>query len=284
VTVRLGTAALWRAPAHESESRSLAATIWYPEHALREIPHLLVLGLLWSCGWAPPASGAALARRAALLVAVTAIVAGLVFAAAAAEEGVAAARLDLLQGRVASDLAEPGVHFRFHLLSDVALGGALFAAARLTSRRALPRGIAAWLGPLAALVALGIAIALWGVSGVEAPRALGHAAREVETLALVGLPALLAWSLSRARDTALAPAERLNEGPVRTSLIVAAIFVGILALGSTRVDLTRDSSNPGRSLTLNLAVHHFEHLFDVGYLLLAAELTRRSAGRLTEEA
>jgi hypothetical protein len=271
VVAALGPEALWRAPAHESEARSLLATALFPGHALRELPHLALLSLLFLFAWAPPSTGREARRLLGALGLATVGMGSVLFAWAALEAGPAAAWADLCQARAAPDLAGAGIHFRLHLASDLVLGGTFFAAGRLLGGPPAG-GRLAWLAPAGAAAMLALGALVWGVDGVAGPRFVGHALREVETHAVVTLPALLAGVLWwRAEERAArSPGAVLRERPVVAALGVAAAAGVFLLAGLPGVDVARDGSAPGRSVPLNLAAHHVEHLLDVAYLLVAA--------------
>jgi len=263
----LGPAALFGGAVHESEARSLLGVALYPAHALRELPHLVFLALVWLAATAPARDGRELARQTGRLALAAAIAGVALFAAAAREVGVVAAWQDLSQYRAARGLEGAGSHFRFHLLSDVALAGLFYVAGRTVRRGGAPRSATPWgLAPAAALFAA--ALAGWGLSDVLTPRFVGHAAREVETGALVLLLPLWALAL-RAPGAALAPRRALGEPGVWLAAATAAVAAGVLVRHALGVDLMAASSAPSRRPALNLAVHHFEHLVDAAFLVLA---------------
>ncbi|HEX9800132.1 MAG TPA: hypothetical protein VGC00_08200 [Thermoanaerobaculia bacterium] len=273
----LGIAAIAGGAVHESEARSLAGVVLFPGHALRELPHLVLLALLWLGAAGAPRDGRELGRRLAALGVLTAACGAALFAAAAAESGAALAWQDLAQSRAARDLAGPGVHFRFHLLSDLALGGLLFAVGRTVGPADGGRERRVRLGAVAVAGGLfAAALAAWGIESVATPRFVGHAGREILTFALLALPVLWALAL-RGHGTSLALRRALGERDVRLALAVAALGAGGLGWHALGVDLLAASSAPSRSLALNLAAHQFEHLFDVAFLAAAGRIA--SGGR-----
>jgi hypothetical protein len=279
VVVReLGAEALVGASAHESESRSLAGVLLYPAHALRELPHLVGLALVWLAAVAPPRDGRELGAQLGRLALLTIVTGLALFAAAANEAGALAAWQDLAQTRAARGLEGPGAHFRFHLLSDLALAGIFYAAGRTVVGPApverAPGG--RWLLALAGTLLLA-ALAAWGVDDVLSPRFVGHAGREVETSMAIVLPVLWALAL-RAPGATLEWRATWARRDVGVALAVAALAAGTLLAHALGVDLMAASSAPSRSVALNLATHHFEHLFDVAFLALAIHFAL-SAGR-----
>lgn len=280
VVSQLGPASLIAAPAHESEARSLLGVALYPAHALRELPHLILLALVWTGAVARPRDGRDLARRLARLVLLAVGCGAVLIAITAADGGLASAWLDLAQGRAASDLEGAGVHFRFHLLSDIALGGLFFATGRTVASTAGRSSFGGWI-PVSMAGGLFLAgIAAWGVDAVGSPRFVGHAGREVETVALVALPVLWALAL-RSPGAGLELRRVLAERGARVALTVAAGGSGLLLWLAAGADLMAASSAPERSVALNLAVHHFEHLFDLAFLVAAGCLT--GAGPATDQ-
>lgn len=266
---------IFHSVAHESEPRSLLGVALFPAHALREMPHLLVIACAWVGTLAPSRDARAAARQAGALIVLTAATVAILFAWASLEEGAGAAWIDLSQSRGAADLVERGIHFRMHAASDLALG-CLFAAAG---------GLYAGAG-LGALVPAGAALlaamaAAWGLSGIAEPRLAAHAAREVFTHALVTLPIVMAWA---ARRRAFEPAIALRSRRwVWLAVAGAAITSGALAAAVARAGgpagVLRHASNPGRSLPLNLAVHNFEHLLDALFLVAVTSVASgRGAG------
>jgi hypothetical protein len=236
----------------------------FPGHALREIPHVLVLALAFAGAVAPARTRRTAGRQLAAAGAGAAACGALLFGWAGAEAGWASAWSDLSQQRGAVDLVAPGIHVRMHLLSDAALGALFFGTAGLFERAGLGAG------PLAAVGLLGALAVAAGMDGVSHPRFVGHAMREIVTHASVTLPLLLAWTASRAR---------LRQGELRLPRwswagigVAAAITGGLLLRLPALADVTRHSSAPGRPLALNLAVHNFEHLIDLGVLILLTGL------------
>ncbi|GMV80039.1 MAG: hypothetical protein AMXMBFR7_12230 [Planctomycetota bacterium] len=255
----LGSSALWRDRAHESADRALLFIALYPGHALREVPHVFLLGLCWLAGLSGPRTWreawAQCGRSAAFAAAFTALLAGW----SGLEDGWDAAWLNLSQGHAAPGLTEAGVHFRFHLWSDLALGGIFFGVGRCLApldRSHGARGLA---------LAIGLFLCMllrWGADGAWSPRFAGHQAREIFTHVLVTLPLLagFAWQVGRAAAPDFhRPAAWLGWG-VGAGLCVA---IGVRVLS---VDIMAFSSDPSRGVALNLAAHQFEHLLDFAML------------------
>jgi hypothetical protein len=281
VLAELGPSALSSAVAHESEPRSLLETALFPGHALRELPHLAVLALCWAGGLAPRSDLRAAARQSARILGATALFGLALFAWASAEQGALASWLDLAQSRAAPGLEGPGVHLRFHLLSDIALAGLLFAVAVALpgagpapgegdATRA-PLGLTPLLG--AALLAAGALAS--GVADVSTPRFVGHAAREVLHHSLFTAPLLVACAPGPRRLDLAGAARR---PAVLAALALAAGVAGYLVALSVASDILSHSSAPGRPLHVNVAAHTFEHLLDAFFLVSVASLFGRDRG------
>jgi hypothetical protein len=277
VAVELGPTALAGASAHESESRSLLGVALYPAHALRELPHASLLALVWLAATAPARDARDLVRQIGRLALVAALVGLALFVAAAREVGALAAWQDLAQFRAARGLEGAGSHFRFHLLSDVALAGLFYVVGR-TVRRDDVAPPAAPYTPAVAAVLFVAALASWGVADVLSPRFVGHAGREVETAALIVLPPLCALAL-RAPGASFDLHGARRELGVWLAAGATAVATGILLIRSLGVDLMAASSAPSRGVALNLAVHHFEHLFDAAFVVLIDRLEARRRAR-----
>jgi len=276
VLYELGPAALLASVAHENEPRSLLGIVLFPGHALRELPHVLVLTLVFGGALVPARDVRLAARQAATVLARATAFGAALFLWASLESGWRAAWVDLTQQRGAPDLLAPGVHVRLHLMSDLALALLFFGAAGLFER--------AGMGAIA-LVGMALLAGMAGVSGlaeIAHPRFVGHAAREVFAQTLVTLPLLMAWTWRR---IPLEPVAALRTrwwtgGALAAGFVVTAL----LGLGVGRVsDVLRYSSAPGRSLALNLAAHNFEHLLDLLLLVVGVSgVLRDDDGRSGE--
>ena len=266
----LGSEALITARAHETEARSLQAVALFPGHGLRELPHVLVLALAFAGAVAPARSPRAAGRQIARAATGTALCGAVLFVWAGLEAGWASAWSDLRQHRGAVDLEAPGIHVRMHLVSDVALGALFLGAAGLFERAGLGVGLLAAAGLLGALAGAA------GTAGVSHPRFVGHAVREIVTHVSVTLPLLLAWTASRAKLRATG--RRLPWWSWVAVAVAAATTGALLLLLPGPAVIARYSSAPQRPLALNLAVHNFEHLIDLGVLIVLTKLMVPSQG------
>src|SRR3990172_9064098 len=134
VLYELGPAAPLAWVAHENEPRSLLGIVLFPGHALRELPHVLVLTLVFGGALVPARDVRLAARQAATVLARATAFGAALFLWASLESGWRAAWVDLTQQRGAPDLLAPGVHVRLHLMSDLALALLFFGAAGLFER------------------------------------------------------------------------------------------------------------------------------------------------------
>jgi hypothetical protein len=266
---------LWLLPVvvHEGGQRSLANTIVYPRHLLREVPIIVIYGVAsvasW-CTWGPPRA-VGLARRwrtiahAAFLI----VTAGAWLATTHALGGDVAVT-ELLQGYVRDDEApRAGAHWRYHLLSTVAYIGATAPVAAglgwlLGGRRASGRPTR-WIVLAVAAILLPTAAAGLTVEPFVDARYLGHQAREAVTHLLVTLP------LSFVGLVALYPSREVGEvgegRPMGAGIAggVAALVLLYLALGAV-VAGSAHAGRPGVPLSSLVGAHVFEHTAD--YLLV----------------
>ena len=268
----LGPSVLLSGVAHESEERSLVGTALFPEHALRELPHIVALGCLF-VGTVFPMRGPRAGRRQLGTVLAWAVAGGAaLFLWASLESGWRVAWEDLSQQRGWPGMLAPGIHVRLHLVSDLGLGCLLLAAGGLFegARPSLVAGVGA------GLVA-GMAVTA-GIADIVHPRLVGHAAREMFTHALITVPLLTAWT---ARLVPLVARPWRAPWWSWTALGAAAAVTAGLASAVLRVGgILRHSAAPARPLELNLAAHNFEHTLDLIQLLVLASLAwRASSGR-----
>ena len=266
VVLHLGVASLWTPIAHEAEGRSLLTVALFPGHGLRELPHVLILAMFWLEGRIGRIELRQLApialRLAGTVVALTLVL----FVWAAAEAGWASAWLDLSQGRAAEGLLGPGRHFRFNLLSDIALAGLFFCAGRLSRETRSQRGGAPWFAVTGGVALLSLVV-VWGWAEVGTPRFIGHQAREIFTHTLVTLP-LLAGLTGRSALRV----RHLREGSVALGFAIAAGLSGWLAWSVLHVDILSYGANPELPMLVNLSVHNWEHLIDLVLLLLVSKV------------
>jgi hypothetical protein len=274
IAAATGTAWPWLRIVHEDGQRTLFETVFYFEHALRELP--LDLLLAWAAAGAaayffPQSHSTPAAHRKSLwyftAVAVL-IVAGMVVGTWWTG-GTAALLGNLAQMQTRPGAApEWGAHWRYHLLERLALllaaftlFGTMAAGARIPSR-GKPKF---FLGSLAAFLLLTIFFRLTAAPFTD-PVYLGHQTRELLTHGLVTLPLAAAACLALARPPADANGDdkqmslRWLLWPGGTAILTGSyVLVGAMASRASGMGQTPEFHR------LVLA-HFFEHSF--GYALV----------------
>jgi len=280
---------LWHVTVHESGRYTLAQTVFFFRHFLREVPVDVAMGLFCAAAVAAAEPGAR--RRPSPAISAT-IALGLVmlaFAVASREEGARRAMQDLLQFRTRDDDSTYGAHWNFHLLSTVWFGSAaLMAAAVWAGRGGAVRlvGTARTLH-LVAWAWVALLTVVFGVQGevFTSARYIGHQAREILTHGLITLPltiGLLRWATDRGKtpDPGRQIAHVASGQRMLLWLAVAGIPV-FLAVAFRRADLAA-TAQMHSGLAGVVAAHVFEHLLDIGLVVLvglAAIAMERPAGR-----
>lgn len=267
IAVATGTAWPWFHVVHEDGRRTLFGTVFYFEHALRELP--LDLLLAWAAAGAaayffPQSHLTPAAHRKSLwcftavaVLTVVGIVAGTWWT------GGSTALLDNLAQLQTRTGAAPewGAHWRYHLLERLALLLAMFTlfGAVAAGRGASPRGKPRYfLGSLAVFLLLTIMFRLTAAPFTD-PVYLGHQARELLTHGLVTLPLTTAVCLALAGPP---PDADLDE--IQTSLRAlllpgsAAILIGSYVLVGAIASRAADMGQTSEFHRLVLA-HFFEH-------------------------
>ncbi len=267
---------------HEGGRYTLAETILYGRHFLRELPIATLYaaasaGAVAAYGPRPFAAPSRVARGVALAAVVVLVAAAWVGAVRTAGAEVAWRELGQAYLRD-DDTPVAGVHWGYHLVSTLAyVPVAIVLAAWLQrlvdGKVGTPRDAirARMLGGLASAVV--VLTVLCGVGGASFrdPRHLGHQAREAATHLVLTLPlsfAVLgvagAWgSRPRARpsgdrgtphDVALAAA---GGGAMLAYLAVGALWTGAGA-----------AAQPGAPLSSLLGAHCYEHVLDYALVIL----------------
>lgn len=265
-----GPAAFSSPTVHEAEGRSLVTVALFPGHGLRELPHVILIGLLWLEGLLGP-----LPWRRARVILVRTLCVGAVSAVvlliwAAAESGWASAWLDLSQARAAADLIGAGSHFRFHLLSDLALGALFFCAGRLFRSNDRHERGAPWFA-IAFTGLMLVLLAAWGAADIATPRYIGHQAREIFTHSIVTLPLLVGLTVGRRGSL-----RAILQPAVLISLAVATGITMWLGWSVLQVDILSHGANPEIPAGVNLAVHNYEHLIDLAILVALSVIATRA--------
>lgn len=308
ICVRIGSAWPWMQVVHEDGVRTLLETIFYVEHATRELPLDLLLGVaIGGCVFFafPPGALAPSprdGRRAPLLAVLSVMVVAGVLAGAAMVVGPASVLENLLQNhtRPGADLSW-GSHWRYHLLERgalilivIGLAGLLRAfvdGGRGSEGRS---GLNVALGVVAFYLLLTLVFAQSPAAMLQPfrdPQYLGHQAREFVTHALVSVP--IGWGLCMLM---LTRAElRASSSVLRRPSVVARPVIGALILGGVGVLIggfvgfaAMRSNAVAHGQTNDLAMlifpHFFEHSITYVVVPLVAALTfeliaRRAAAR-----
>lgn len=307
VCVRTGSFWPWSLVVHEDGQRTLTGTILYFEHATRELPLDILLGMAIGGGVLfayPPdrgAQGAPRWRVLALALATASVVAA-ILVGAALRGGLPVVLDNLLQmhTRPGMPLAW-GAHWRYHLGSRLALILVSIGFAGLL-RCLTDRGHAQ--GARSGLVVAGAAVGVYLVltlvfakswSSVllvfQHPIPLGHQARELLTHALVTLPIGWAGGLLMVRHAVINASGGHLETPSRRSSVTAAVAAALTAgavgalLGSyiCVAALMADAAAHGQTNDLAMLVfpHFFEHSFTYLVVFLVAALLYEGLGRAT---
>lgn len=299
IAARTGNPWPWSETVHETGARTLAGTILYYEHAARELPLDIVLGIAIGGSLlllVPPAPRGAL--RAPLVGG--ACVAGglmaLILAGTWFEGGARALADNLFQHHTRPEFGlEWGSHWRYHLLSRLALilaslglAGLLIAWTRGAPRRARQAGLVTVAASLLLFV-LGTIVFTPSVAAFwlpfRDPIYLGHQARELFTHLLVTLP--LGWGiglllLSGAR---VQEADRTDPDDRPSWLLVAGtIAAGGLAAATglyvVVAAMLNDAASQGQTQDVAMLIfpHFFEHTFSYGVVPAVAAVTYAAVG------
>jgi hypothetical protein len=308
ICVHTGTAWPWTHVVHEDGRRTLVGTILYFEHATRELPLDVILGIaIGGCVFLafPPVPDDRGTKRAgsALLVLklalTTAIVLAVILIGTALKGGTALVMDELLQNHTRFGVPlEFGSHWRYHLLERLAmilcsLGFAgllrLFRDTQDEGNEQIGLAIAA--GSIGLYIALTIAFSRGYLlfelkQPFRDPRYLGHQAREVLTHALVTLP--IAWGVCLLMLPSLklaASARSMPRTARRSNAIVATIIAGVLGLllaaYVSLAALLADATSHGQTtdpVTL-IFPHFFEHSFTYLVVPMVAALVYETAAR-----
>lgn len=288
-----GTPLLWNVVVHEDGHRTLAQTIFYFEHATRELPLDLFLGAVVGAGAAEamPAPSASNGRRRAVLGGLLVAVIILITAATALQLGLGSVRDNLLQyhTREGAPLVW-GAHWRYHLLERgplmlLALGfWGMVRAFRPDGYR--QRARAALIGCCAF-----IAVTAFFTLDLRAltlpfidPRYLGHEIREIVTHGLVTLPLCVGVILLYpSKKGCFLARPRDNLAGSILLIGVAAAFVAYALIAA--VGAGSASAGQSDSLITLLAPHFFEHGFTyvvtpLTAVLVYETLASRSVGNV----
>ncbi|MCL6481860.1 MAG: hypothetical protein K6U02_09040 [Firmicutes bacterium] len=271
-----GDAWPWQRVVHEDGQRTLLRTLFYFEHALRELP--LDVLLAWAVGAAAahffPQSRLGPNERSLLLrlstsvsvLLLVGIVAG-TWATAGAES--VAQNLAQMPTRPGAPL-DWGAHWRYHVLERLALLAAAFALFGLLAEKGQQgnsKALRQYLGSLAGFVLLTVLFGLTPEPFADA-RYLGHQARELFTHGLVTLPLAVGACLKLTGEV-LVPSARRKTARMRAVGLagaVAGLLAAFLILGALRTGAAQQAQTQEHYRLI--AAHVFEHT--LGYLLVTA--------------
>ena len=261
----------WHDLVHESGDRTLIGSILFFEHAARELPLDVLLGVAvgGSVLFAFPGRGRIRTVpdriRGGVLIAGLVVVVGTILGGTLAVGGVAMLSDNLLQfhTRPGVPLAW-GAHWRFHLLSRAMLMLCPLGLA----------GIVVWItdgkagvGDKGGLLIVGAALALFGVLTIvflpnvdpfRDPVYLGHQVREVFTHMLVAIPA--AWGACLILAEVESQVSRNDNAALQWPVVVGicSVLIGLYLLVG---GLATSAASQGQTQNVILLVgpHFFEH-------------------------
>lgn len=254
--MHFGTAWPWSVVVHEDGRHTLFETVFYFEHALGELPLDILLAaavagsVLWFGGSPAPPRMAWQAGIGCLAVD------GIIGAGAWMSAGRDLALDNLLQyhTRDGAPLLF-GSHWRYHLLSQVALMSLAFVPAGLVAVPGAKAGARRCL--LGAWAAFAVLTLVFGVSteSFTDPRYLGHQARELFTHALVTVPLALACIMPAAGSVV----RRLRWNPRVLGSLLAALLAGGWLAGGVFLTWSQHAAQSGDWVRV-VCSHFFEHV------------------------
>lgn len=257
---------------HESGKYTLAGTIFYFSHFLREIPTDVAMALFLAAGRPGTAPlGNRSVRFGLLFCALALCLVALLQTAAVA--GMRSAMLDLLQFRTRDDLVEYGSHWRYHWLSTIWFGVAVsHLAAIISGGRSDNAGnrikkYAPWLYLL-------LLSGIFGISGriFLDVRYAGHQAREIMTHGLITLMIGLALIMVPRSSGGITSWKAIFYAADRTSRLRMALVAGV-PLYLAVIALSGDVMSEGQSKlgpSAMIGAHFFEHVLDYLLVILLA--------------
>jgi hypothetical protein len=286
ICVHTGTAWPWTHVVHEDGRRTLIETILYFEHATRELPLDVILGVAigGSVSIAFPPDDQRLprtssTRRVCALALLLAIILAIILVGTAAKGGTALVFNELLQNRTRFGVPfEFGSHWRYHLLERMAMilgslgfGGMLRILGDRQHAGNERLGLAIVAGSIGIYILLTIVFSpgwLVFLQPFRDPRYLGHQVREVLTHVLVTVP--LAWGVCMLMLSSLKAAAkpRTISRPVPISTTIAGMMIAgsvgiLLATYLCVAALMVGAASHGQTadpVTL-IFPHFFEHSF-----------------------
>jgi len=280
IAVHTGNVWPWLEVVHESGNRTLIGTVLYFEHAARELPLDVVLGVAvgGSTLWAVPRGRVAGRHRQVLLSAAIVLILGAIIIGTLCTGDSASVWNNLLQMHTRP--GEPlsfGSHWRYHLLSRlmlmlVSLGMAGLVVWALRGRNGAGdrSGQRVFIGVLGIYIVLSIVFDI-DLNPFTNPVFLGHQVREAFTHSLVTLP--LAWWFclvmsSSEEKTGICTVSL--RWPLTAGIV--GIFIAVYLLLGALLGSAASLGQTG-SLVLLISPHFFEHFFSYLLVPLVAALT-----------
>jgi hypothetical protein len=287
-----GTPWPWDSVCHEGGQRTLLTTVFYFQHAVRELPLDVILGVAVAGAVQAflPHSGRSVGARprspsfapAFAGMAMMAVCATMLLGSAAVVGGsVTAKNLAQMFTRPGAELAW-GAHWRYHLLAQTALILAALALAGLhraaRAGRFVPLGDTALYRAALFLFATLTLVFRPSLEPLYDPLFLGHQARELANHGLITLPLALGaalWVVRRRHGEPAWGPGLSSFKPVRGAALVAALIAVWLGAGALLTGAAAEAQTS--SLTALLAGHVFEHSFGYAVVpLTAATLVARA--------
>lgn len=271
-----GDAWPWQRVVHEDGQRTLLKTVFYFEHALRELPLDALLA------WAVAAAAACFYPRTHLdsnersrWLRLFAVVSILLLAGIVAGTWVTAGA-DVVAQNLAQMPTRPGAplvwgaHWRYHVLERLALllvSFALFGLLANDKYQTTTKSTPLYLGSLAGFFLLTFFFGLTTEPFADT-QYLGHQARELFTHGLVTLPLAVGSCLTLTEGVPVSSADR--RAGTRRSVWLACAATVLLGMYVTFGALLTGASQQAQTHELHrlVAAHVFEHA--LGYVLVAA--------------
>jgi hypothetical protein len=288
VCIQAGTAWPWNRIVHEDAQHTLLATIFYFEHATRELVLDAVLALAVAGAVrhfyrpSPVDDEAAhmwMGFGIATVAALALILGGTAYVNAFGPDYVGEARGQTILDNLAQYPTRPGAafawgaHWRYHLIerfTEVALAFCVAGLVWLRDGRpaSASRGATLYVVALAAFV---VATAIFGVTALpfRDPVYLGHQLRELVTHTLVTLPLALGACFVLARRFSYSEATRRSSVPAWPIFVAGAVAVacgGYVLIGA--VLLKAQAYGQKKALAELIFPHFFEH--SLGYVFVSA--------------
>jgi hypothetical protein len=301
ICLHVGTTWPWMRVVHEDGRRTLIDTILYFDHATRELPLDIILGIcIGGCVFLafpqeePQDARRGSIRRLVVVASITLLIVAVILVGTAAKGGTTLVFAELLQNHTRVGVPpEFGSHWRYHLLERLAmmLSSAGFAGMLLVfgNGRHVQHsrlGLAIVAGSLGVYLAVtfifsGGRLAL--MQPFRDPRYLGHQAREVLTHALVTVP--MAWGVC---ILMLKMKTSVSAKPLSGAVPTSATIVGAMIAGAAGVLLAIYvclaawmSGAVSRGQTTDpvtlIFPHFFEHSFTYLVVVMIAALTYETA-------